>query len=952
MNVPRYALDKNVPKIPSSTNEMKKTEELDYVWDPEHKKRPEGSNWKQTDKGWSKAKKPQKQKESPKPKRDNVKENVRTEVEDKTKEAAKTVEEYYGKIDDGEKKKIDEETQLLLRDYIEKAAKGLPATLPELSHESKIKFLQALFITVRAKQIESIPVQDKTLKENQTKIVNDLYNHANRALEEVVSDINTRSIIQKNIRPNTVQGMLPKSSKKDISKQSDTEFSDTLALSNEKDYISAFRRKPSMRALVFKDLPQSEQEKADRLAYDNKLYGENFSRLNWSIKDIVKYHPNKNRNSFIIDGYVKNPDSVVSDISIPISEASSDKMVKSMNSLMKKLVGLGFKGIVETGKNAEDIAMNKGMLTVTTDNPKHALAVNDIIKETFAENGIQASSSIHKKQFGMDEENLFDYSTRLKKVIPKDGSGFKLPLNDLPKYMAAARYNGVDLIVEKGGNFNLVPHNPLSEVGKMKLDGMSKQHPKELIAELYFANKKDKLPKEELPSINIEDPFKDIREKLPKTEEEPDYSILDERKTEPETVSEKKTEPTPSFNGEEIEDNVKSIGDKAVQKDLTVFNDIKKTLQGMLEDISSSRNVRLYPQYKKAIGRIALGLLKGEINDKTPPEVTDLFKKVEDSIKEYQAPALPKTTKAFNFEAMPNYKKIAEDVDSEEISDISSRNTGWRYTEQSGKPMIVSKTANGTHGLEFDTKEEAKAWARKNPYVGDKFRVDSVEDYDSEFEKDTDMNSGKRLSKSLNPDASKVREVLNHYNIKEGDDRLKYILGYKRYLLHKASDEEKNEIYSEGLKNWLGKKSATELKSDFLNHLSTSDPERSDGLKTSMNEINPEDFVKLVNGIAVLSPETKKSSIQERFMRISDIVFNTYESPDGLKPIQKLPVIVEGMKVDEPFRVKSLEGDYAQGKPGDFLIHGIEGENYICDKEIFHKTYKEISESAETSRRA
>jgi hypothetical protein len=266
--------------------------------------------------------------------------------------------------------------------------------------------------------------------------------------------------------------------------------------------------------------------------------------------------------------------------------------------------------------------------------------------------------------------------------------------------------------------------------------------------------------------------------------------------------------------------------------------------------------------------------------------------------------------------------------------------------------MIVSKTANGTHGLEFDTKEEAKAWARKNPYVGDKFRVDSVEDYDSEFEKDTDMNSGKRLSKSLNPDASKVREVLNHYNIKEGDDRLKYILGYKRYLLHKASDEEKNEIYSEGLKNWLGKKSATELKSDFLNHLSTSDPERSDGLKTSMNEINPEDFVKLVNGIAVLSPETKKSSIQERFMRISDIVFNTYESPDGLKPIQKLPVIVEGMKVDEPFRVKSLEGDYAQGKPGDFLIHGIEGENYICDKEIFHKTYKEISESAETSRRA
>lgn len=67
--------------------------------------------------------------------------------------------------------------------------------------------------------------------------------------------------------------------------------------------------------------------------------------------------------------------------------------------------------------------------------------------------------------------------------------------------------------------------------------------------------------------------------------------------------------------------------------------------------------------------------------------------------------------------------------------------------------------------------------------------------------------------------------------------------------------------------------------------------------------------------------------------------FDTYEDVEGMKPCKKKPVTVHAIQIDEPFRVNSLEGDYKQGKPGDYLIKGVDGECYICDKEIFEKTY-------------
>ncbi len=52
----------------------------------------------------------------------------------------------------------------------------------------------------------------------------------------------------------------------------------------------------------------------------------------------------------------------------------------------------------------------------------------------------------------------------------------------------------------------------------------------------------------------------------------------------------------------------------------------------------------------------------------------------------------------------------------------------------------------------------------------------------------------------------------------------------------------------------------------------------------------------------------------------------------------KRPIPIQAMQITETFWVESLEGNH-QGKEGDYLLRGIQGELYICDREIFEETY-------------
>jgi hypothetical protein len=67
--------------------------------------------------------------------------------------------------------------------------------------------------------------------------------------------------------------------------------------------------------------------------------------------------------------------------------------------------------------------------------------------------------------------------------------------------------------------------------------------------------------------------------------------------------------------------------------------------------------------------------------------------------------------------------------------------------------------------------------------------------------------------------------------------------------------------------------------------------------------------------------------------------FDTFEQVEGMYGCKKKPIVVHAKKMSEEFRVNTLEGNYKQGKPGDYLMRGIDGELYICDGPIFEKSY-------------
>lgn len=56
------------------------------------------------------------------------------------------------------------------------------------------------------------------------------------------------------------------------------------------------------------------------------------------------------------------------------------------------------------------------------------------------------------------------------------------------------------------------------------------------------------------------------------------------------------------------------------------------------------------------------------------------------------------------------------------------------------------------------------------------------------------------------------------------------------------------------------------------------------------------------------------------------------------KPCKKVTTTI-AVQMDEPFEVETLEGTM-RGKAGDYLMRGIEGEYYPCNKQIFEETYE------------
>ena len=67
--------------------------------------------------------------------------------------------------------------------------------------------------------------------------------------------------------------------------------------------------------------------------------------------------------------------------------------------------------------------------------------------------------------------------------------------------------------------------------------------------------------------------------------------------------------------------------------------------------------------------------------------------------------------------------------------------------------------------------------------------------------------------------------------------------------------------------------------------------------------------------------------------------FETYEQVADMQDCMKRPIVIQAKMMTDDFRVVTLEGDYKQGKIGDYLMRGIDGELYICDRDIFIRSY-------------
>lgn len=58
---------------------------------------------------------------------------------------------------------------------------------------------------------------------------------------------------------------------------------------------------------------------------------------------------------------------------------------------------------------------------------------------------------------------------------------------------------------------------------------------------------------------------------------------------------------------------------------------------------------------------------------------------------------------------------------------------------------------------------------------------------------------------------------------------------------------------------------------------------------------------------------------------------------------RKKPVVVEAYQTDKEMIIHTLEGDM-KASIGDYIITGVNGEQYPCKSDIFLQTYEEVEE--------
>lgn len=60
---------------------------------------------------------------------------------------------------------------------------------------------------------------------------------------------------------------------------------------------------------------------------------------------------------------------------------------------------------------------------------------------------------------------------------------------------------------------------------------------------------------------------------------------------------------------------------------------------------------------------------------------------------------------------------------------------------------------------------------------------------------------------------------------------------------------------------------------------------------------------------------------------------------------RKKPVVIDAVRLTRQVTISTLEGEMI-GNPGDWLITGVNGEQYPCKDDVFRKTYEPADDAA------
>lgn len=93
-----------------------------------------------------------------------------------------------------------------------------------------------------------------------------------------------------------------------------------------------------------------------------------------------------------------------------------------------------------------------------------------------------------------------------------------------------------------------------------------------------------------------------------------------------------------------------------------------------------------------------------------------------------------------------------------------------------------------------------------------------------------------------------------------------------------------------------------------------------------------------MSGYAAINGYVEEAEFYSKVIRLIRELNKENEKAE-VKKYRKKPVVVEAYQTQKEMIIHTLEGDM-KANPGDYIITGVNGEQYPCKPDIFEKTYE------------